>query len=103
MLCIDINSYLKQTCKWEQKLEDSEFVPTGSYADPVELECFIWGSKGINISTDASVSHSFNKSVCVVDLRVKEGDRINGLIVDDIIDYPYFSGNIVFRECVLKG
>lgn len=100
---MDISKYLTQTCKWEKKLEDSEFVPTGSYADPVELECFIWGSKGINITTDASVSQSFNKSVCVVNLDVGVGDRINGLIVDDIIDYPTFSGDIVFRECVLKG
>lgn len=100
---IDVKEYLTQTCMWEQKEQESEIVPTGSYKEAVEIPCFTWGSKGLNISTDGSVIHTFNKSVCVVDFRVKAGDRINGKIVDDIIDYPYFTGEILYRECVLKG
>lgn len=100
---IDVKEYLTQTCMWEQKEQENEIVPTGSYKEAIEIPCFTWGSKGISISTDGSVSHTFNKSVCVIDFRVKEGDRIDGLIVDYIVDCPTLSGEIAFRECVLKG
>ena len=103
MLGIDINSYLKQTCKWEKFNEQSEYVPVGTYSEPEEIQCMIFGTKGLIVSPESEASVRFNKTVYIIDSRVSVNDRINGQLIGSISDIPWFDGVTVLRECVLKG
>jgi hypothetical protein len=103
MLDIDVNNYLKQTCKWEQFIEQSEYVPVGTYKEPEDIQCMVFGSKSLIVSADAETGTRFNKTVYIIDSRVSEKDRINGQLIESIADIPWFDGSTVLRECVLKG
>ena len=101
---MNIQKYMTQNCLYEEKLDDdNEFVPTGSYKEPESIPCFSFGSRGIQISAQSEVSVRYNKTISVVDKRVKQGDRINGQIVDSVIEYLDFNGEVLYKDCMLKG
>ena len=100
---MNINKYLTQKCVYEEKLDDiDEYSPAGSFGEPEEIACFMTGGKDISISDKAEINIRYNQKVTVNDPRVKQGDRINGQLVEGVIHYTGFDGKLLYIDAILK-
>lgn len=99
-----VADYLVATCTWQEykDKDDDEFGT--SYGEPETLKCYKYDNATFGRAFKFEGQNIINapaKTYLISDLRVREGDLIDGQVIASINDFMDFDGRIILKECLL--
>lgn len=108
---MNINRYLKSTCKWRAQTSDNEYG-VSYVAEETTLNCFKWdNSNGTNFIFGGNKIRTRDSNDIIINSltvyiinneSVKEGDLLDDMIVNDIQKFTDINSNYLFSQCGVK-
>lgn len=98
---MNIDRYLVMTCNWKALTSDSSDEYGIAYdSSVIPLKCYKWNNNGQNFRINGmSIEAKSLTSYIIKNQSVKEGDLIDGLVVESIAKYTDLKGNYLFSHC----
>ena len=89
------------TCQWQALTSDADSEYGISYAaEPTTIKCYKWNDNGQNFKIGNQAIDIKSITTYIVDNEsVKEGDMIDGLIINSISVYRGLNGKYLFTSC----
>ena len=83
---MDLKKYMTFTVKWEKFLGEDEDTHMASYAEPVDIKCFIYGKNIFIREEDGATAVSAKVYLTLADVQVK--DKVDGQVVKSVNSNP---------------